>query len=164
MPANFWIHRRNGGRKQSSEEEDSHHKGTESTEKIVGGRSMLRPPTEEHGSHRIFVMPAAEAELRIDVSSRKGAKRSRSDFRIFRFGPWRVCGRENEFPFRASCTSRPPSKVGSAEEARVPRSSPPNALIGGPVRIPPGFPLKACGNDGMVTAAQFSWLQASVSS
>ena len=23
----------------------------------------------------------------------------------------------------------------------------PNALIGGPIRIPPGFPLKACGND-----------------
>jgi hypothetical protein len=28
--------------------------------------------------------------------------------------------------------------------------SPPNVLIGGPVRIPPGFPLKACGNDGLV--------------
>jgi hypothetical protein len=30
------------------------------------------------------------------------------------------------------------------------RPSPPNILIGGPVRIPPGFPLKACGNDGLV--------------
>ena len=26
-------------------------------------------------------------------------------------------------------------------------SSPPNVLIGGPVRNSPGFPLKACGND-----------------
>src|SRR4030095_2042196 len=32
----------------------------------------------------------------------------------------------------------------------TPKSSPPNVLIGGPVRIPPGFPLKACGNDGLV--------------
>src|SRR5258706_5192217 len=29
----------------------------------------------------------------------------------------------------------------------APSSSPPNVLIGGPVRIP-GFPLEACGNDG----------------
>src|SRR5436309_1135054 len=27
------------------------------------------------------------------------------------------------------------------------RLSPPNVLIGGPVRISPGFPLKTCGND-----------------
>jgi hypothetical protein len=33
---------------------------------------------------------------------------------------------------------------------RLPRPSPPNVLIGGPVRIPPGFPLEACGNDGLV--------------
>ena len=33
---------------------------------------------------------------------------------------------------------------------RLPKPSPPNVLIGGPVRIPPGFPLKACGNDGLV--------------
>src|SRR6266542_3483122 len=26
-------------------------------------------------------------------------------------------------------------------------SSPPNVSIGGPVRVSPGFPLKACGND-----------------
>jgi hypothetical protein len=36
--------------------------------------------------------------------------------------------------------------------ARRPNSSPPNALIGGPVRSSPGFPLKACGNDGSGTA------------
>jgi hypothetical protein len=33
-------------------------------------------------------------------------------------------------------------------EMRFPRPSPPNVLIGGP--IPPGFPLKACGNDRLV--------------
>ena len=27
--------------------------------------------------------------------------------------------------------------------------SPPNVFIGGPVRVSPGFPLKACGNDGL---------------
>ena len=31
---------------------------------------------------------------------------------------------------------------------RVPNASPPNVLIGGPVPVSPGFPLKACGNDG----------------
>ena len=30
------------------------------------------------------------------------------------------------------------------------KPSPPNVLIGGPGRIPLGFPLKACGNDGLV--------------
>jgi hypothetical protein len=39
---------------------------------------------------------------------------------------------------------------GYGQEMRLPRESPPNVLIGGPVRIPPGFPLKACGNDGLV--------------
>jgi hypothetical protein len=39
---------------------------------------------------------------------------------------------------------------GWGEEMRLPRPSPPNVLIGGPVRISPGFPLKACGNDGLV--------------
>ena len=29
------------------------------------------------------------------------------------------------------------------------KSSPPNVLIGGPVRNSSGFPLKACGNDGL---------------
>jgi hypothetical protein len=33
---------------------------------------------------------------------------------------------------------------------RLPTPSPPNVLIGGPVRISPGFPLKACGNDELV--------------
>src|SRR6266511_2463798 len=28
--------------------------------------------------------------------------------------------------------------------------SPPNVFIGGPVRVSPGFPLKACGNDGLI--------------
>jgi hypothetical protein len=28
-----------------------------------------------------------------------------------------------------------------------PKSSPPNVVIGGPVRVSPGFPLKICGND-----------------
>src|SRR6266850_789334 len=31
----------------------------------------------------------------------------------------------------------------------VSKLSPPNVFIGGPVRTPPGFPLKACGNDGI---------------
>jgi hypothetical protein len=31
----------------------------------------------------------------------------------------------------------------------IPQSSLPNAFIGGPVPNPPGFPLKACGNDGL---------------
>jgi hypothetical protein len=35
---------------------------------------------------------------------------------------------------------------GWGQEMRLPRPSPPNVLIGGP----PGFPLKACGNDGLV--------------
>jgi hypothetical protein len=30
-----------------------------------------------------------------------------------------------------------------------PKASPPNVFIGGPVPNPPGFPLKACGNDGL---------------
>jgi hypothetical protein len=30
-----------------------------------------------------------------------------------------------------------------------PKASPPNVFIGGPVRGSPGFPLKACGNDGL---------------
>ena len=30
-----------------------------------------------------------------------------------------------------------------------PKLSPPNVLIGGPVRVSPEFPLKACGNDGL---------------
>jgi hypothetical protein len=34
-----------------------------------------------------------------------------------------------------------------------PSSSPPNVLIGGPVRNSPGFPLKACGNDGTGTTS-----------
>jgi hypothetical protein len=29
------------------------------------------------------------------------------------------------------------------------KASPPNVFIGGPVPDPPGFPLKACGNDGL---------------
>ena len=29
------------------------------------------------------------------------------------------------------------------------KSSPPNVFIGGPVPVSPGFPLKACGNDGL---------------
>src|SRR6266542_4033309 len=41
-------------------------------------------------------------------------------------------------------------KFGWGQEMRLPRPSPPNVLIGGPVRIPPGFPLKACGNDGLI--------------
>ena len=30
-----------------------------------------------------------------------------------------------------------------------PKASPPNVLVGGAVPDPPGFPLKACGNDGL---------------
>src|SRR6266511_5017440 len=41
-------------------------------------------------------------------------------------------------------------KFGWGQGMRLPRPSPPNVLIGGPVRIPPGFPLKACGNDGLI--------------
>ena len=29
------------------------------------------------------------------------------------------------------------------------KASPPNVFIGGPGPEPPGFPLKACGNDGL---------------
>src|SRR5438094_6686048 len=32
-----------------------------------------------------------------------------------------------------------------------PKSSPPNILIGGPLPISPGFPLRTCGNDGVRT-------------
>jgi hypothetical protein len=31
----------------------------------------------------------------------------------------------------------------------IPKASPPNDFIGGPVPNAPGFPLKACGNDGL---------------
>jgi hypothetical protein len=31
----------------------------------------------------------------------------------------------------------------------IPNASPPNVLIGGPDPDSPGFPLKACGNDGL---------------
>ncbi|MND04538.1 hypothetical protein D3C83_248660 [compost metagenome] len=41
-------------------------------------------------------------------------------------------------------------KCRPVEEKRLANPSPPNALVGGPVRIPPGFPLKACGNDAML--------------
>jgi hypothetical protein len=37
---------------------------------------------------------------------------------------------------------------GSGKAMRLPIVTP-NVLIGGPVRIPPGFPLQACGNDGL---------------
>jgi hypothetical protein len=43
---------------------------------------------------------------------------------------------------------RPPTEN---EICAQPSSSPPNVLIGGPVRNSPGFPLKACGNDGSGT-------------
>ena len=33
----------------------------------------------------------------------------------------------------------------------------PNVLVGAPVRIPPGFPLKACGNDERVVGNLVSW-------
>src|SRR5437899_1260018 len=36
-------------------------------------------------------------------------------------------------------------------------SSPPNVLIGGPVRNSPGFPLKACGNDVIAVSAVISF-------
>src|SRR5438552_1416168 len=36
--------------------------------------------------------------------------------------------------------------------AGYPNLSPPNALIGNPVRNSPGFPLKACKNDGTGTS------------
>ena len=36
-------------------------------------------------------------------------------------------------------------------------SSPPNVCIGGPSpNIPPGFPLKACGNDGLREGEKFT--------
>ena len=46
------------------------------------------------------------------------------------------------------------SKVSKCQESRSPvrfvlKASPPNVFIGGPVPNPPGFPLKACGNDGL---------------
>jgi hypothetical protein len=31
----------------------------------------------------------------------------------------------------------------------MPKASPPNVLIGGPVPISPGFPIEAFGNDGL---------------
>ena len=36
-----------------------------------------------------------------------------------------------------------------------PEFSPPNVLVGGPVGISPGFPLKACGNDGLREGIKF---------
>ena len=40
---------------------------------------------------------------------------------------------------------------------RLPKASPPNVLIGGPVPISPGFPPKACGNDGRLKTAAWEW-------
>jgi hypothetical protein len=31
----------------------------------------------------------------------------------------------------------------------IPKASPPNVLIGGPVLVSPGFPIEAFGNDGL---------------
>jgi hypothetical protein len=31
----------------------------------------------------------------------------------------------------------------------IPKASPPNVLIGGPVPVSPGFPIEAFGNDGL---------------
>jgi hypothetical protein len=37
----------------------------------------------------------------------------------------------------------------------IPKASPLNVFIGGPIPISPGFPLKACGNDGLQTGNWF---------
>src|SRR3972149_11658525 len=54
-----------------------------------------------------------------------------------------VLNRHNELPR---------SKLRGIKKSFViifPKLSPPNVLIGGPVRVSPGFPLKACGNDAL---------------
>jgi hypothetical protein len=38
--------------------------------------------------------------------------------------------------------------VSEKRDENYPKASPPNVFIGGPVPVSPGFPLKACGNDG----------------
>jgi hypothetical protein len=42
----------------------------------------------------------------------------------------------------------------------IPILSPPNVFIGGPDADSPGFPLKACGNDGLRIGDLFSTQQA----
>ena len=39
--------------------------------------------------------------------------------------------------------------VSEKRDENYPKASPPNVFIGGPVPNSPGFPLKACGNDGL---------------
>jgi hypothetical protein len=46
--------------------------------------------------------------------------------------------------------------------ARIPKPSPPNVFVKGPVRIPPRFPLKACGKDELDDADFIHLLRACV--
>jgi hypothetical protein len=39
--------------------------------------------------------------------------------------------------------------ISQKRDESYPKASPPNVFIGGPVPVSPGFPLKACGNDGL---------------
>ena len=48
-----------------------------------------------------------------------------------------------------SPTRTTPQAAGYQKNAMIPRASPPNVFIGGPVPNLSGFPLKACGNDGL---------------
>src|SRR2546422_10720900 len=53
-------------------------------------------------------------------------------------------------PLAAFAPLRETIRFGCGLAALVfPISSPPNVFIGGPVRVLPRFPLKACGNDGL---------------
>src|SRR6266576_992692 len=55
----------------------------------------------------------------------------------------------------------PAASCGVSEERdeTILRASPANVFIGGPVPDPPGFPLKACGNDGLRKSASRSKLR-----
>ena len=52
----------------------------------------------------------------------------------------------------------PAASGGVSEDATetIPKASPPNVSIGGPVPNPPGFPLTTCGNEGLREGNQFN--------